>query len=240
MAVEKFEKTLQVPACYIGREIANRLAERIYAIAEDQAQAAYREFLIQTAPRLGLTPEQAIQLHAENRSVRDSFRKDRSTFISKEGSLQIEGREVLYDEIPGDPDQVIVDVPGRNGRYLNITLSTDLMRVFPLHAFNKIIIQGQEKDWVNGLYQEFESLFQTQKKVVRDFFYRWLRPFAFVAILFLSFIEFWIFRLVNPTFTAFTPLNWFSDGSCFRATPVELVSSFRGRSPRHTLRLSLF
>ena len=28
-----------------------------------------------------------------------------------------------------------------------------------------------------------------------------------LAILFLSFIEFWIFRLVNPTFTAFTPLT---------------------------------
>ena len=209
MAVEKFERSLEVPACYINRETANRLAERIYAIAHEQAQAAYREFLKHAGPGLGLTPEQAVQQYGDNESIRDLFpiRKDRTTFISLHGSVQTEGRDVLYDEIPLDPDQVILDVPGCNGKYLNITLTSDLMRVFPLHTVNKIIIQGQDRGWVNGLYQDLDSLFQIQKKVVRDFVYRWFRPIAFLGILFLSFIEFWIFGRVDPTFTAFEPLS---------------------------------
>jgi hypothetical protein len=65
MAVEKFERSLEVPACYINRETANRLAERIYAIAHEQAQAAYRQFLKHAGPGLGLTPEQAVQQYGE-------------------------------------------------------------------------------------------------------------------------------------------------------------------------------
>jgi hypothetical protein len=237
MPVEKFEKSLEVPACYINRETANQIAERIYAIADEQAQSAFNQFLRQAAPGLGLTPEQAIQQYANNRSIRDLFpvRKDRTTFISSQGSLQIEGRDVLYDEIPIDPDQVIVDVPGMDGKYLNINLTSDLMRIFPLHSVNKLIIQGQDRNWVNGLYQEFDGLFRTQKKVVRDFFYRWLRPFLFVAIVLLSFIDFRFFSLIDPTFTAFTPLNGLSMVLVFGVLLFNwyLIFSIGGRAIRY-------
>jgi len=237
MAAEKFERSLEMPACFINRETTNQIAERIHAIAEEQAQADYYQFLRRAAPGLGLTPDQAIEKYFNDELMRAlaAVRKDRCTFISSHGSLQIEGRDVLYDEIPPDPDQVIVDVPGVGGKYLNINLTSDLMRIFPLHSVNKIIMQGQDRNWVNGLYQEFDRLFRIQKKVIRDFFYRWLRPFLFVAIVLLSFTEFRLFSLVDPTFTAFTPLNGLSMVLVFGVLLFNwyLIFSIGGRAIRY-------
>jgi hypothetical protein len=42
----------------------------------------------------------------------------------------MEGRDVLYDEIPLDPDQVILDVPGLDGKYLNVTSVQTLCEFF--------------------------------------------------------------------------------------------------------------
>ena len=207
--VDKFERILHVPACYISRELATRMAERIRAIAEEQANVDYLDALRQMAPQLGLAPEDAVIQHGGNADLQRLLivRRDRITFISPYGNVQYVGRDLAYEEIPVDPDQVIVDVTGNEGRYVNITLTTDVMRAFPLHRMNKILIQGMDQAWVNSLYQEFETALVGGKKVVRDLAYRGLKPLGFLAFLALSFLELRLFELARPDFTLLTPLG---------------------------------
>lgn len=58
--MDKFERILEVPACFITGEVADRLAQRIHEIAEEQANADYAQTLRQVAGYLNLTPEQAV------------------------------------------------------------------------------------------------------------------------------------------------------------------------------------
>jgi len=210
--LDKVEKILEVPSCYINRELANLLAERIHAIAEEQANADYQQALRQMAPRLGMTADEAIDRYMANADLRRlaAPRRDRIVFISPHGNVEYSGRDVLYEEIPMDPSQVIVDVPGISGKYMNMYLTTDLMQVFPLHRANKILIQGADRDWVDGLYQELKTALATSKKVARDFVYRWLRPLAFVGFVLLSALELKLFQYLRPGFTVQTPLNGIS------------------------------
>ena len=69
-AIDKVEKILEVPACYISREVANLLAVRIHAIAEEQSVADYVQVLSQMAPRLNMTPEEAIRTYGGNAELR--------------------------------------------------------------------------------------------------------------------------------------------------------------------------
>lgn len=201
--MDKFEKILEIPACYIKREVADRIARLIHSIAEEQINADYIQALRQVAPYLKLTPDQAVTQYAGNTDLRQllAARKDRTTFISPHGSVQYAGRDVLYDEIPMDPSQIIIDVPGISGKYLNITINTDLMQVFPLHTASKILIQGSDRSWVNGLYEELQGMFLSTKKVVRDSVYRWFKPLGFLAFLALCFLEFRVFQLFRTDFT---------------------------------------
>lgn len=210
--MDKVEKILDIPACYINRETADLLAQRVHAIAEEQANTDYVQILRQMAPRLGMTPDEAINRYVGNADLRRLVapRKDRTVFISPHGNVQYSGRDVLYEEIPMDASQVMIDVPGINGKYLNIFLTTDLMQTFPLHHTNKILIQGTDRSWVDGLYQEFSSALASSKKVVRDFVYRWLRPVGFVGFICLSFIELRTFQLMRPSFTIYTHLTGLS------------------------------
>ena len=116
--MDKFERILEVPACYISREVADRLSQRIQGIAEEQADADYEQRLRQMAPGLGMTPEEALEKHRDEPFWRLSLRvrKDRTTFISPSGNVEFSGRLVLYPEIPHDPAQIIIDVPGIEGR----------------------------------------------------------------------------------------------------------------------------
>ncbi len=207
--MDKFERILEVPACYISREVADHLSQRIQGIAEEQADADYEQRLRQMAPGLGMTPEEALEKHRDEPFWRLSLRvrKDRTTFISPSGNVEFSGRLVLYPEIPHDPAQIIIDVPGIEGKYLNISLTTDLMATFPLHAVNKILIQGYDRGWVNSLYEEWRSQVDQGRKVVRDLVYRWLRPIGYLGFLALSFLEFRLFQLIQPSFTILTPLS---------------------------------
>ena len=161
------------------------------------------------ASELGLTPEDAVIQYSGNAELQKLLivRRDRTTFISPYGNVQYVGRDVAYEEVPVDPDQVVVDVTGTEERYVNITLTTDVMRAFPLHRANKILIRGSEQAWVNGLYQEYETALVGGKKVVRDLTYRWLRPLGFLGFLALSFLELRLFELARPDFTLSTPLS---------------------------------
>ena len=167
------------------------MAEGLRELAEEQANVDYVQALRQMAPQLGLTPEDAVIQYDGNAELQRLLilRRDRTTFISPHGNVQYAGRDVAYEEIPVDPDQVIVDVTGTEGRYVNITLTTDVMQTFPLHRVNKILIRGADEAWVNGLYQEYETALVGGKKVVRDLAYRWLRPLGFLGFLALSCLE---------------------------------------------------
>ena len=207
--MDKFERTLEVPACYISRELATRVAERLREIAEEQANVDYVQALRQMASQPGLTPEDAVIQYGGNAELQRLVivRRDRTTFISPHGNVRYAGRDVAYEEIPVDPDQVIVDVTGTEGRYVNITLTTDVMQAFPLHRVNKIFIRGAEQVWVDGLYQEYETALVGGKKVVRDLAYRWLRPLSFLGFLALSCLELRLFEMARPDFTLLTPLG---------------------------------
>jgi len=236
-AIDKVEKILEVPACYISREVANLLAVRIHAIAEEQSVADYVQVLSQMAPRLNMTPEEAIRTYGGNAELRRSLalRKDRTVFISPHGNVQYGGRDILYDEIPMDPNQVIIDVPGINGKYLNISLTTDLMQVFPLHKVNKLLIQGADRAWVSEFYQEIATALTASKKVVRDFVYRWFRPLALVGVVMLSLLEFRTLRLIHPSFTIHTPLTGLSALLVFILflLNVYIVFNLGGRAMRY-------
>lgn len=235
--VDKVERILEVPACYVSRETANLLAERVRAVADEQVNADYEQALREMAPRLNITPEEAINRYMGNAVLRRLLvaRKDRTIFISPHGNVQYGGRDVLYEEIPMDPSQVIIDVPGINGKYLNVSLTTDLMQIFPLHQANKILVQGNDRAWVYGLYQELHTAVAASKKVLRDFVYRWLRPLAFVGFIALSFLELRLFQLLRPGFTIHTPLTGLSVLIAFILLLANqyLVLSVGGRSMRY-------
>jgi len=207
--VDKFERILEVPACYISRELATRVAELLREIAEEQANVDYMQALRQMASQLGLTPEDAVIQYSGNAELQRLLivRRDRTNFISPHGNVQYAGRDVAYEEIPADPDQVIVDVTGTEGRYVNITLTTDVMQAFPLHRVNKILIRAAEQEWVNGLYQEYETALVGGKRVVRDLAYRWLKPLGVLGFLALSCLQLRLFEMARPDFTLLTPLS---------------------------------
>lgn len=207
--MDKFEKILDVPASYISKEVANRMAQRIHIIAEEQVKSDYLQALKEISPSLKLSVEDAVRLYEENTHFRKLLvtRKDRTIFVSPHGSVQYAGRDVLYDEIPKDPSQIIIDVPGINGKYLNISLTTDFMQNLPIHTMNKILIQGNDRKWVYSLYQEFQSELADNKKIIRDFVYRWFNLIGFLGFIGLSFLEFRLFHFFFPQFTLFTPLT---------------------------------
>ena len=207
--VDKFERILQVPACYISREHATRVAERLREIAEEQANVDYVQALRHMASQLGLTPEDAVMQYGGNAELQRLLivRRDRTTFISPRGNVQYAGRDIAYEDVPVDPDQVIVDVPGTEGRHVNITLTTDVIEAFPFHRVNKILIRGADEEWVNGLCQEFETALVSGKKVVRDLAYRWLRPLGFLGFLALSCLELRLFEMARPDLALSTPVS---------------------------------
>ena len=139
--MDKFEKIIDVPASYISKEVANRMAHRIHIIAEEQVKFDYLQALKEISPSLNLSVEDAVRLYEENTDFRKLLvtRKDRTIFVSPHGSVQYAGRDVFYDEIPKDPSQIIIDVPGIHGKYLNISLTTDFIQNLPIHnaTFNQ-------------------------------------------------------------------------------------------------------
>lgn len=235
--MDKFEKIVPVPACHISKEVADRVAQRVFAIAEEQVNSDYVQALRLLAPRLNVSPEEAIRQYSRNIELRRLLvaRKDRTTFISPHGNMQYSGRDVLYEEIPMDPIQVIIDVPGTDAKYLNISLTTDLMQTFPLHTANKILIQGADRAWVNALYEEFQSELAASKKVLRDLVYRWFRPLGLLAFVGLCFVEFRLYQLLRPTFTFLTPLTGLASIAVFVIFLVNhyLVFSVGGRATRY-------
>jgi hypothetical protein len=72
---------------------------------------------------------------------------------------------------------------------------------------NKILIQGNDREWVNSFHQEFQSELTDNKKVVRNFVYRWFNLIGFLGFIGLSFLEFRLIHLLYPQFTLFTPLT---------------------------------
>lgn len=207
--MDKHEKIIQIPSCYISKELSDRIAVLINQIAQEQENRDYAQALRDIAPKFNLTPEQAITQYWTNLDVRRLliFRKDSITFVSPHGNVQYLGRDVSYDEIPCDPSQVTINVPGIDGKYINVSMNADLMKHYPLQSANTILIQGADKAWVNDVYNELKTLIDTHKKPFRNFIYRWLRPIGFITLVILSLLEFRLFQFVNNNFDLFTPLS---------------------------------
>lgn len=225
--MDRFERIIEVPSCYINREVANRISLRINEIANEQGNRDYADALRRLAPTLNLSPEDAIRRYWHDEQMRRVLfvRRDRTIFISPQRNVEYTGREVSYDELPTDPRQIIIDVPGINGKYLNISLMIDPMQVFPLHKGNKILIQGPEQHWVEALYQDFSTEIANAKKVVRDLVYRWFRPLAFGGFVALSFVEFRLYQLAKPEFTMLTPLTGLASLGVFLLLSLNLFVS---------------
>ena len=75
LAMPKLEKTIDVPACYISREAATRIAVRVNQTADDLADAEYAAALQRVAPALNVTPQQALQQYWNDPQVRAALRQ---------------------------------------------------------------------------------------------------------------------------------------------------------------------
>lgn len=208
----KFEKIIAIPSCFITMEIANSIADKIYNIAEERANFDYQQALIQFAPQMQMSPEAILNQYQNNIELKKALvvRKDRTIFISPTKNVEYTGQNVLYDAIPNDVSQIIIDIPGVNEKLVNLFMTNDLMKQYPLHSVNKILIQGYDEQWVNNLYVELGTLLKNRKKILRDLIYRLFRPLGLLGLICLSFLEFKGIHWLNPRFTFYTPLNGLS------------------------------
>lgn len=207
--MDKFEKIIDIPPCYISREASDKIASSIYSIAEEQANLDYRQALIQLAPQVGLTPEEAVNRFSDNAELRHQFnlRKDKTIFISPHKSVEYAGRNVVYDEIPIDVGKVIINTPGTEGKLISIVVTNDLIKEYPLHNTNKLLIQGFNETWVNGQYTALKSHFDNSKKFFLDIIYRFFKLFALFAFICMSFLEIKFLHWIKSDFTLNTPLT---------------------------------
>ncbi len=98
---------------------------------------------------------------------------------------------------------------GPNGRFIDVRVQTRFADFNEVRnrQLNQIVIQGEDPDWVNAVYEKFRRLIEPQELKTRRFVYgNCLKLFWFSVVL-LLFAEYRVARWLYPDFTLEAPLS---------------------------------
>lgn len=122
--MDKFEKIINIPACFITKETADKISRKISEIAFEKSLSDYKDALVHIANQLNLDSDELIKKHLtdENAEYLPQLvvRNDKVIFVSKQKNIECNGRNVSYEEIPMDIEAITANVDGVNGKRLNI------------------------------------------------------------------------------------------------------------------------
>jgi len=191
---KRTERVLKVPPIEITEELADAVVGELHELAETRANQEL---------------EQARINDAQIRAIEQIPSYERYTFLSPTSNVQFHRMDFQVKDLPKDLDLIAARADGPNGRFIDLRVQTKFRDFNEVRNWqlNQIIIQGDDPDWVNAVYEKLRGLIDPQRFRTRSFVYgNCLKLFWLSAIL-LLFAEYRVARWLYPNFTLGAPLS---------------------------------
>jgi hypothetical protein len=134
---------------------------------------------------------------------------ERYTFLAPEANVQYEGSGFDVNDIPKDVNVVIARADGPNGRFIELRLQTKFKDFHEVRneQLNQLLIQGDDLNWVNAVYEKVRGLLKPQYFQTRQVIYGNSLKFFWSSVVLFLFAEYRIAKWIYPGFSLQTPLS---------------------------------
>jgi hypothetical protein len=220
--VNRYEKIIRVPSITITQAAGVKISEQLHILAEQRTTAElqarlgnlYRSNPAQaTLMDPGARDELAfVQRNITNNAYRQLLYPayaEKYTFLSRHGNVMFVGNDFELKDIPRDVDGVVGRADGPQTEFIDINLKARFDNYNDLidRNNNRVIIQGNDSEWVNDVYEKINQAVSPEKNPVRDILYRYLVAWTWLTYGLVLLLEYRIARFLIPGFGFRSPLN---------------------------------
>ncbi len=244
--MSKYERIIKVPAVVISRLTAEQIAELMHELAERrvtveletrlrethrQSRGSLAVFSTFLPPSSQGNEDDSVRQYVNAEPYRDLLRPtygDRYTFLSPNGSVQFLYDDFDYEDIPRDVSGLIAEAAGPQGEVLTLNAKayTQVLDLVDPNV-NRVLIQGQDRAWVNDVYERLRAAMDASKEPARHLVYHWMLLFVWLTFLVAILLEYKIIRLASG-FRWNIPLNGLQLLFAFGLMAIALIGSSQG------------
>jgi hypothetical protein len=220
--MRRVERVLKVQPLAIGLDTAKEVLQELTSVARERVNSEFEQRLRNAykADRAGvpkLDPEAATEDDFVSRNSQNAdFRLaanlptyENYVFLGTSGNVSFDTTDFNIEDLPKDIHFVKARADGRNGRFIEIQLKTYFVDFNQARNsdLNQILVQGEDPNWVNGVYEKIRVRIAAERLATRHFIYgNILKLFWLTLVLFL-FAEYRIAKWLYPGFNLKEPLS---------------------------------
>jgi hypothetical protein len=218
----KTERVLKVQPLMVSMSLADSILELLNQVASERTTNEMTERLrraYQTDPNFAVQVDPVARDEAEfiARNVSNprllamaqipSYQK--YTFLAPSSNVQFDNTDFKLEDFPKDLDFIWAHADGINGRFIDIHLQTKFKDFNEVRNWqlNKIVIQGEDHNWVHAIHEKFRSAIEPEGFAARQFIYKNCLPIFWLSFVFLLFAEYRAAKWLYPNFSLQSPLS---------------------------------
>lgn len=220
--MKREERVLKIPPLAISLATADKFLAEINSLALEQRDAEFEKRLRNAyrSDRAGtpvLDPAAISEADFVKRNLNNQeFRAmaelpayQKHIFLAKSGNVIFDSSDFTLEELPKDIYFCKSRADGINGRFIELQLKTDFQDFNDARNWqaNQLIVQGEDRNWVNGVYERFRLLIESERLGTRKLVYGNILILFWSSLVLLLFGEYRIAKWLYPTFNLKEPLS---------------------------------
>jgi hypothetical protein len=216
------ERVFKVPPVAISIETADSILRELRQLTEERRNSEFEQRLRiayndNPAGRAALDPGAANEQDFVNRNRENpQFRAaaniptyQNHVFLATSGNVSFDAADFELTDVPKDVYFVKARADGLNGRFIELQLKTDFNDFNEARNWkmNQFLVQGEDRNWVNAVYERLRLLLIPEQLKVRKFVYGNVLKVFWSSIVLVLFAEYRIARWLRSGFNLREPLS---------------------------------
>jgi hypothetical protein len=219
--MKREERVLKIPPLAISSESGDALLNELSRIANDRRNAEFEQRLRTAfqADRAGVpkldpearTEDEFVQRNRDNQEfwrMANIPTYQSYIFLAKSGNVSFDDTDFSIGDLPKDLLFVKARADGTE-RFIEVQLKTDFRDFNDIRNWQtrQLIVQGQDRNWVTGVYERLKLLADSEQLTTRSFIYGNILKVFWATILLVLFAEYRAVRWLRPGFSLTEPLS---------------------------------
>lgn len=220
--MKREERVFRIRPLAVSQSTANSLVAELNSLATERVGQEFEQRLrvAYKADRAG-TPNLDPEARTEDEFVRrnlgnQEFRtmaqlptNQSYVFLANSGNVSFDFPDFHVEDLPRDVHFVRLRADGINGRFIEVQLKADFKDFNEARnwATNQLLVQGEDRNWVHGVYERLRLLIEPERLATRKTVYGNILTLFWVSVVLLLFGEYRIAKWLYPTFDLKEPLS---------------------------------
>ncbi len=221
--MKREERVLRIPAFAISKETADVFLSELTKLAkerwtsefEQRLRTAYKSDRATEKPQLDPAAQSEDEFVRRNFDNQDFWKAaniptyQNYIFLAKSGNVIFDDADFEIPDLPKDIFYVKARADGINNRFIEVHLKTDFKNFNEARDLNnrQLLVQGDDRNWVTGVYDRLKHLIDAERLQTRGFIYRHITKVYWLTVLLVLFGEYRAAKWFNHNFSLSQPLS---------------------------------